>query len=91
LITIVVTGAECAIQFPRTSPTAASCNETEQTPMARALERALNRRRDLRSEKFVRDLDRPMLGDLWRWAGGSGRASAISGFPSRGFPFRCAS
>ena len=28
-----------------------------------------NRRRDLLSEKFVKDLHRRMLGDVWRWAG----------------------
>jgi fido (protein-threonine AMPylation protein) len=29
----------------------------------------LNRRRDPLSEKFVKDLHRRMLGDVWRWAG----------------------
>jgi fido (protein-threonine AMPylation protein) len=30
---------------------------------------ALNRRRDPLSEKFVKDLHRRMLGEVWRWAG----------------------
>jgi Fic-DOC domain mobile mystery protein B len=36
---------------------------------SRAQEWALNRRRDPLSEKFVKDLHRQMLGDVWRWAG----------------------
>jgi Fic-DOC domain mobile mystery protein B len=44
-------------------------NEAEQENIARAQAWALNRRRDLLSEKFVRDLHRQMLGDVWRWAG----------------------
>jgi Fic-DOC domain mobile mystery protein B len=44
-------------------------NEAEQENIARAQEWALNRRRDLLSEKFVKDLHRQMLGDVWRWAG----------------------
>lgn len=44
-------------------------NEAEQENIARAQEWALNRRRDPLSEKFVKDLHRQMLGDVWRWAG----------------------
>jgi Fic-DOC domain mobile mystery protein B len=44
-------------------------NEAEQENIARAQEWALNRRRDLLSEKFVKDLHRQMLCDVWRWAG----------------------
>ncbi|MGO9011113.1 MAG: mobile mystery protein B [Bryobacteraceae bacterium] len=45
-------------------------NEAEQENITRAQEWALSRRRrDLLSEKFVKDLHRQMLGDVWRWAG----------------------
>jgi Fic-DOC domain mobile mystery protein B len=44
-------------------------NEAEQENIVRAQEWALNRRRDPLSEKFVKDLHRRMLGDVWRWAG----------------------
>jgi len=45
-------------------------NEAEQENIARAQEWALSRRRrDLLSEKFIRDLHKKMLGDVWRWAG----------------------
>lgn len=45
-------------------------NEAEQENIARAQEWALARRgRDLLTEKFLKDLHRRMLGDVWRWAG----------------------
>jgi len=45
-------------------------NEAEQENIARAQEWALGpRRRDLLSEKFVKNLHRRMFGDVWRWAG----------------------
>jgi Fic-DOC domain mobile mystery protein B len=44
-------------------------NAAEQENIARAQTWALTRRRNLLSEKFVRDLHRQMLGDVWRWAG----------------------
>jgi Fic-DOC domain mobile mystery protein B len=45
-------------------------NAAEQENIARAQEWVLNgRRRNLLSEKFIRDLHRQMLGDVWRWAG----------------------
>jgi Fic-DOC domain mobile mystery protein B len=44
-------------------------NEAEQENIARAQDWALGRRRDLLSEKFVKELHRHMLGDVWRWAG----------------------
>jgi Fic-DOC domain mobile mystery protein B len=44
-------------------------NEAEQENIVRAQAWALNRRRDLLTEKFVKDLHRQMLGDVWRWAG----------------------
>jgi Fic-DOC domain mobile mystery protein B len=44
-------------------------NSAEQENILRAQEWALARRRDLLSEKFIQDLHRRMLGDVWRWAG----------------------
>ncbi|QQS06913.1 MAG: mobile mystery protein B [Fibrobacterota bacterium] len=44
-------------------------NEAEQSNIARAQDWALGRRRDVLDEKFVRELHRRMLGDVWRWAG----------------------
>ena len=44
-------------------------NEAEQENIARAQDWALNRRRDPLSEKFVKELHRRMLGEVWRWAG----------------------
>ena len=44
-------------------------NEAEQENIARAQDWALNRHRDPLSEKFVHELHRRMLGDVWRWAG----------------------
>lgn len=47
----------------------AELNETEQENIARGQDWALARRRDVLTEKFVKDLHRQMLGDVWRWAG----------------------
>jgi Fic-DOC domain mobile mystery protein B len=44
-------------------------NEAEQANIYRAQEWALARRRDLLTDKFVKDLHRRMLGDVWKWAG----------------------
>ncbi len=44
-------------------------NEAEQNNIGRAQDWALGRRRDLLTEKFIKDLHRHMLGDVWRWAG----------------------
>lgn len=44
-------------------------NEAEQENIARGQEWALGRRRDVLTEKFIMDLHRSMLGDVWRWAG----------------------
>jgi Fic-DOC domain mobile mystery protein B len=44
-------------------------NEAEQENITRAQDWALGRRRDLLSEKFIKDLHSHMLGDVWRWAG----------------------
>jgi Fic-DOC domain mobile mystery protein B len=47
----------------------AELNEAEQDNIARAQNWALDRRRNLLSERFILDLHRHMLGDVWRWAG----------------------
>ncbi len=44
-------------------------NEAEQENIARGHGWALSRSRDPLTEKFIRDLHRRMLGDVWRWAG----------------------
>jgi len=44
-------------------------NEAEQENITQAQDWALGRRRDLLNEKFIMDLHRRMLGDVWRWAG----------------------
>ena len=44
-------------------------NEAEQENIAHGQDWALGRRRDLLNEKFIKDLHRHMLGDVWRWAG----------------------
>jgi len=44
-------------------------NAAEQENIVRAQDWALRRRRDPLSGKFVTDLHRQMLSDVWRWAG----------------------
>jgi Fic-DOC domain mobile mystery protein B len=44
-------------------------NAAEQENIARGQDWALARKRDLLSEKFIKDLHARMLGDVWRWAG----------------------
>lgn len=44
-------------------------NAAEQENIARGQEWAMGRRRELLNEKFIKDLHRKMLGDVWRWAG----------------------
>jgi Fic-DOC domain mobile mystery protein B len=44
-------------------------NAVEQGNIMRGQAWALSRRRDLLTEKFMKDLHRQMLGDVWRWAG----------------------
>jgi len=44
-------------------------NEAEQENIARAQDWALGRRRDPLTGKFVQELHRRMLGDVWKWAG----------------------
>jgi Fic-DOC domain mobile mystery protein B len=44
-------------------------NEAEQENILRGQDWAFSRRRDLLSEKYIRDLHKRILGDVWRWAG----------------------
>ncbi len=44
-------------------------NEAEQENIARAQDWALGRKRDPLTEKFIMDLHKRMLGDVWKWAG----------------------
>ena len=56
-------------------------NEAEQENIVRGQEWALGRRRDPLSEKFVTDLHKRMLGDVWRWAGKLRRSERNLGIP----------
>lgn len=56
-------------------------NEAEQENIARAQDWAMRRRRDPLSEKFIRELHRRMLGDVWRWAGHFRRSERNLGIP----------
>ena len=47
----------------------AELNAAEQENILRGQDWALARKRDLLSEKFIKDLHQRMLGDVWRWAG----------------------
>lgn len=47
----------------------AELNQAEQDNIARGQDWALARRRDLLTEKFLKDFHRRMLGEVWRWAG----------------------
>jgi Fic-DOC domain mobile mystery protein B len=44
-------------------------NKAEQENIARAQDWALSRRRELLTEKFIKDVHGRMFGDVWRWAG----------------------
>jgi Fic-DOC domain mobile mystery protein B len=44
-------------------------NQAEQENIARGQDWALSRRRDVLTEKFLKDLHGRMFGDVWRWAG----------------------
>lgn len=47
----------------------AELNAAEQENIARGQDWALARRRDILTEKFIKELHRRMLGEVWRWAG----------------------
>jgi Fic-DOC domain mobile mystery protein B len=44
-------------------------NEAEQENIARAQDWGLARQRDPLTEKFIKELHRRMLGEVWKWAG----------------------
>lgn len=56
-------------------------NEAEQENIARAQDWALGRKRDPLSEKFITDLHRRMLGDVWKWAGKFRKSERNLGIP----------
>jgi Fic-DOC domain mobile mystery protein B len=56
-------------------------NAAEQENIARAQDWALGRRRDPLTEKFIRELHRRMLGDVWKWAGKFRRSERNLGIP----------
>lgn len=58
-------------------------NEAEQENITRGQDWALGgrRRRDLLSEKFIKDLHKRMLGDVWRWAGEFRQSERNLGIP----------
>jgi Fic-DOC domain mobile mystery protein B len=57
-------------------------NEAEQENIIRGQAWALRRRRrDILSEKFIRDLHKQMLGEVWRWAGDFRQSERNLGIP----------
>ena len=62
-------------------------NEAEQENIVRAQDWALRRRRrDVLSEKFIKELHKRMLGDVWRWAGDFRRTERNLGIPHHEIP-----
>ena len=61
-------------------------NKAEQDNITRGQEWALARRRNLMTERFVRDLHRHMLGDVWRWAGKFRTSECNIGIPHYEIP-----
>jgi hypothetical protein len=59
-------------------------NEAEQENIARGQDWALGRRRDLLTEKFVKNLHARMFGDVWRWAGDFRTSASCSMTPGPG-------
>jgi Fic-DOC domain mobile mystery protein B len=56
-------------------------NAAEQENIIRGQDWALGRRRDLLSEKFIKDLHGRMLGEVWRWAGNFRKTERNLGIP----------
>jgi Fic-DOC domain mobile mystery protein B len=56
-------------------------NEAEQENIVRAQDWALKSRRDPLSERFITDLHKQMLGDVWRWAGKFRKSERNLGIP----------
>ena len=61
-------------------------NEAEQENIIRGQEWAFARGRDLLSEKFIKDLHKRMLGDVWRWAGQYRTGEKNLGIPAYAIP-----
>jgi Fic-DOC domain mobile mystery protein B len=61
-------------------------NEAEQENIARAQDWALKSRRDPLSERFIKDLHKQMLGDVWRWAGKFRTSERNLGIPFHEIP-----
>ena len=56
-------------------------NQAEQENILRAQDWALARKRDPLSEKFIKELHKRMLGDVWKWAGKFRRTERNLGIP----------
>jgi Fic-DOC domain mobile mystery protein B len=56
-------------------------NEAEQENIARAQDWALGRKRDPLTEKYITELHRRMLGDVWKWAGKYRKSERNLGIP----------
>lgn len=61
-------------------------NEAEQENIVRAQGWALASRRDLLTEKFIMELHKRMLGDVWRWAGKFRSSQKNIGIPFHEIP-----
>lgn len=61
-------------------------NEAEQENIYRAQDWALARRRELLTEKFIKELHARMLGDVWRWAGKFRTSERNLGIPHHEIP-----
>jgi Fic-DOC domain mobile mystery protein B len=61
-------------------------NDAEQESIVRAHDWALGRRRDILTEKFIKDLHGRMLGDVWRWAGTFRTSDRSLGIPHHEIP-----
>jgi Fic-DOC domain mobile mystery protein B len=64
-----LTPEERTVLIPAHIAYRAELNAAEQENITRGQDWALGRKRDLLSEKFLKDLHERMLGDVWRWAG----------------------
>jgi Fic-DOC domain mobile mystery protein B len=67
--------------IPSHISTRAELNAAEQENISRGQSWALARRRELLSEKFIKDLHRQMLGDVWKWAGKFRQSERNIGIP----------
>jgi Fic-DOC domain mobile mystery protein B len=61
-------------------------NEAEQENIMRAQDWAFGRHRDPLTEKFIKELHRRMLRDVWRWAGKFRTSERNLGIPFYGIP-----